>query len=375
MSWILALIYCGILWLVFAKLKLLKFSLPLAFVAASVGPTLIVTLLFCAQYLHPYTTNARSYQEVIPIVPQLRQAGRVIEITVEPNVPVKQGDVLFRVDPVPYQNNVVRLSAALQEAQQSEQVAVASVDLAQASLTRADASLEFATRNRDRIEKLVKTNSVSQEELDQAINRFAEADAAVNQSKASLTQANLSIELAKAKIEQVTTQLADAKYDLEQTTVVAPGDGFVVNLALRNGMLVGGAGTGSVMSFVLERSELTQGIIVAAFNQKNFLRIKEGQFAEVALYGYPGEIFTGHVVNTIQINGEGQLTASGIIPTSLGSPQAAQFVARIKLERGDELRIPGGSQALVAVYTEDVQIAGIPVMFLIRAQSWIRYVL
>ncbi len=375
MSWILAAIYCGLLWLIFAKLKLLRFSLPLAVIAASVGPALIVALLLCAQYLHPFTSTARVYQEVIPVVPQLRQAGRVLEIAVAPNVPIKKGDVLFRVDQLPYQNNVERLTAALDEARQGEQVAVASVAVAQAGLTRAQTNLDFATLDRDRKAKLVETNAVSQEELDIASNRFAEADAAVNQSQAGLTQATLSIELAKAKIVQVSTQLADAKYDLEQTTVVAPGDGYVVNLQLREGMLVGGAGAASVMSFVLNRSELTQGIVAAAFNQKNFLRIKAGQYAEVALYGYPGEIFTGRVVNAIDISGEGQLTASGSIPSNLGSPQAAQFVARIKLDKGDELRLPGGSQAQVAVYTEDVQIAGIPVMFLIRAQSWIRYVL
>lgn len=48
MSWILGLVYCGLLWLVFAKLKLLRLSLPLAILAASLGPALIIALLFCA---------------------------------------------------------------------------------------------------------------------------------------------------------------------------------------------------------------------------------------------------------------------------------------------------------------------------------------
>jgi membrane fusion protein (multidrug efflux system) len=95
MSWILASLYCGLLWLVFSKLKLLKFSLPLAILAASVGPTLIIALLFCAQYYHPFTSTARVFQQVLPVVPQLRQPGRVIEIAVEPNVPIKAGDVLL----------------------------------------------------------------------------------------------------------------------------------------------------------------------------------------------------------------------------------------------------------------------------------------
>lgn len=95
----------------------------------------------------------------------------------------------------------------------------------------------------------------------------------------------------------------------------------------------------------------------------------------MALYGYPGQIFTGRVLNTIDVSGAGQLSASGILPSDLGGMQPAMFVAKIKLNDSDQLRLPGGSQAEVAVYTEDVQIAGIPVMFLIRAQSWMRYVM
>jgi multidrug resistance efflux pump len=375
MSWILAAVYCGLLWLVFAKLKLMRLSLPLAVLAASVGPALIIALLFCAQYFHPFTSDARVFQEVIPVIPQLRQAGRVTEIAIEPNVPIKQGDVLFRVDRIPYENSVSRLSAALEEARQGEQVAAASVEVAKATLTRAESNLDFATRNRDRNQSLIESNSVSKNEYEIALNRFAEADAAVNQAKASLDQARLSIELAKAKTEQVSNQLSDAQYDLEQTTVYAPGDGFVVNLQLQQGMLVGGAGSAAVMSFILDRSESTRGVVVAAFNQKNFLRIRQGQYAEVALFGYPGEIFTGRVQNTIDISGTGQLTASGQLPTDLGPQTPAKFAVRIKLDRGDDLRLPGGSQAMVAVYTDDVQIAGIPVMFLIRAQSWVRYIL
>jgi hypothetical protein len=59
----------------------------------------------------------------------------------------------------------------------------------------------------------------------------------------------------------------------------------------------------------------------------------------------------------------------------LGSSKEATFAVRIKLDNSAKLRIPAGTQAQVAIYTERVQIAGIPIMFLIRAQSWLRYVM
>lgn len=375
MSWLLGLMYCGLLWLIFDKLKLVRLSLPLAILAGSVGPVLIILLLFFAQYLHPYTSTVSVFDEVIPIVPQLRQAGRIARVAVAANTPIRKGELLFEVDEVPYVNNVNRLEAALLEAKQSEKVAEASVDLAQAILKRATANLEFATQDRDRIATLFQTKSASRQDYDASLNRFAEADSSVSQAEASLVQARLSIAVAGAKIDQVDSQLADAKYDLEQTKIYAPGDGFVTNLQLREGMLVGGAGSGAVMSFVVDQNKVDSGVVVATFDQKNYLRIKQGQYAEVALFGYPGEIFTGRVVNTIDVSGAGQLTASGLLPTVLGSPQAVKFAVKIQLDNSEDLRIPGGAQGQAAVYTDDLQIAGIPVMFLIRTESWLRYVL
>lgn len=374
MSWLLGGVYCGLIWLVFAKLKLLRLSLPIAIVLAAAGPLMIVTLLICAQYFHPYTSNARVFQEVVPIAAQLRQPGRVTEVVVEPNQKVAVGDVLFKVDPIPYENTVAQLKAALEEARQGEQAAVASVALAEASLKRAESNLDYATKDRDRTTQLLESKAISKEEFDASSNRYDVADASLNQAIAALTQARLSIDVAKARIQQIESQLASAEYDLSQTTVYAPGDGFVTNLQLRPGMIVSGANA-SVMSFILDSSESNQGIVVAAFDQKNFLRIKPGNYAEVALFGYPGEIMTGRVVNTIDISGDGQLQASGVLPADLGSGPPTKFAVRIKLDRGDELRMPGGSQAQVAVYTSDVQIAGIPIMFLIRANSWMRYLM
>lgn len=373
MSWILGGFYCAFLWLVFAKLRLLKLSLPLALICGSVGPSLIVALLFSAQYYHPFTSNARVFKQTVPIVPQLSRPGRVTEVVVVANQAVNKGDTLFKVDPVPYQNSVTRLTTAVEEAVQNQEVAKSSVELAEASRQRAVANLDFATADRDRKEGLVASKAISTQEYELAVTRYTEANAALAQVEASLTQARLGIGLAAKKIEQAETQLADAEYDLSQTTVVAPGDGYVTNMQLTDGMLVGGM-TGAVMSFVLDSNEQNQGVVIAAFNQKNYLRIKQGQYCEVALFGYPGQIFKARVLTSIDMSGAGQLQASGVLPSDLGPRAAAQFAVKIQLD-DKSVRLPGGSQAQVAVYTENLQIAGIPVMFIIRAQSWLRYLM
>ncbi len=79
----------------------------------------------------------------------------------------------------------------------------------------------------------------SQQSLDNAINAFNQASAAVTQANTNLSQAQISVSSATAEIAQTQTQLDTARFDLEQTTVIAPSDGYIVNLQLREGMMVG----------------------------------------------------------------------------------------------------------------------------------------
>ncbi|HBE71505.1 MAG TPA: HlyD family secretion protein [Planctomycetaceae bacterium] len=371
MSWILGGIYCGIIWLVFAKLKLIRLSLPIAIVLASAGPSMIIALLFCAQYLHPFTPNAVVLERVDPISVQLTRPGRVTEVLVEPNVPVQEGDVLFKVDPIPYRNAVQQREVALAQAKQNVELAQSSVVLAEANQKRATADLDYATKDRDRQAELRESNAASQQELELAQTRYEQASAAFSQSEENLKQTVLSVEVAKADVAASETALDNAKYDLEQTSVLAPANGYVTNLQLREGLLVS-ASSGPVMTFVRDEPETGNGVVVAMFAEKNYLLIKPEQYAEIAMAGYPGQILKGRVINTIDVSGAGQLDATGQLPTTVVDGTPTSFAVRIQLDDAS-LRLPGGARGQVAIYTDNMQIAGIPVMFLIRGKSWLNY--
>lgn len=372
MSWILGGLYCGLIWLVFAKLKLARLSLPIAIVLASVGPSLLLALLFCAQYFHPYTPAAIVLERIDPIIPQLSRPGRVTQIAVQPNVPLQKGQTLFSVDIEPYQNAVRRAEATLAASTQSVALAESSITLAEATATRAEADLVYAKNDRDRYEKLRASGGASQDEFERADTQFRQSKAAMDQAEERVTQSRLNVAVAQAKLNEADVSVEQAKYDLKQTTVTAPDDGYVTNMQLREGMMVGG-GTGAVMTFIRDRDPDNQGIVVATFGEKNFLRIQPDQYAEVAMAAYPGEILTGRVVDVIGVSGNGQLTASGALPSALVSDKPTHYAVRIRLDNAESLRLPGGAQGQAAVYTQDVQIAGIPIMFLIRAKSWLNY--
>src|SRR5580765_1509167 len=104
-------IYSFFVWLIFIKLKWLPWTTPWK-VAVFIFPVIaIAILLLLLNIFAPTTTDVRVVKYVVPIVSQVR--GRVIEVPVQNNRPVKTGDVLFRIDPTPYQNEVNSLAARL----------------------------------------------------------------------------------------------------------------------------------------------------------------------------------------------------------------------------------------------------------------------
>src|SRR6476659_4931304 len=100
MELLLMMIYVAICIAIFKlfRIPVNQWSLSTAVLGGIVG---IFLLLLVMNYNHPFTTNARIYFPVTPILPTVK--GRVIEVPVRVNAPLKEGDVLFRIDARPYQ--------------------------------------------------------------------------------------------------------------------------------------------------------------------------------------------------------------------------------------------------------------------------------
>src|SRR4030095_2476285 len=104
-------VYSFFVWLIFIKLKLLPWTTPWKVGVAIFPVVCIAALLLLLNIFAPTTSDVRVVKYVVPLIAQPR--GRVIEVPVENNRPVKKGDVLFRIDPTPYKNDVSSLEARL----------------------------------------------------------------------------------------------------------------------------------------------------------------------------------------------------------------------------------------------------------------------
>ena len=366
--------YAAIIWLVFDKLRLIRLSLPLALALAAVGPIFAFYVIVSMNNFHPSSADARVFQRVVQVVPHITAPGRVQDVVAQPNAPMKKGDVIFIINPEQFQFDVKRLEAALAAAEQSVPQLKTSVDQATAAAERANVQFNLAKEEFGRQTELFEKNVIAQATLDRAERNLQSAEQAVAGAKAAEDRARLAyqsnIGSENTAVAQVRQQLAQAKYNVEESIVRAPCDGYATNIELVPGAVVSAAA--SVLPFVCDRDERNRGVVVASFMQGPYLRINPGDYAEVVFPMYPGQVFTGRVLTTIDLASQGQLSASGLFPGA-NAPGTSRFAVRIRLDDADKLRLPAGTQGNAAVYTANVQIAGVIRMALMRATSWTNY--
>ena len=234
-----------------------KWTLP---TAALGGLFLIGFILLVMNYNHPFTDNARVYFATTPIMPDVK--GRVIEVPVKANATLKQDDVLFRVDPAPYQFEVEKRRAALAEAEQNVAQLKAGFDAAQATVKRGNSATRSGQGSYERYRQgnenaraggralalLAGRRGEPTHDISRCRRRPAGGD---REGRASARRLPVP-DWRRAYLGRASARRPSGTPSsiLSRTTVRAPGPGFVTQLALRPGMYVIPAPLRPVMVFV-----------------------------------------------------------------------------------------------------------------------------
>jgi len=249
----------------------------------------------------------------VPIVPDV--SGEVIDVPVQANVPIKAGDVLFKIDPTPFEAQVGAIQAQLR---------LAELRLGQMrELASKQASPEF------------------------------------------------NVEQRQSEVDQLKAQLQGAQWNLDKTIVRAPADGFITNLNLRKGARVSNLSLAPVMAFI----DTAQTILAAEIPQNDARYLASGQKVEIALKYLPGKILTGKVETVLQALSTGQEAASGsaVAPRQI---EAAPFIVRVSLDDAELAKtLPAGSAGTAAIFTEHVKASHIIRQVLLRQEAILNYVM
>jgi len=328
---IIILTYAAILWVVFKVFKapINKWTITTSIVVGVFG---IGWIIITMNYNHPYSKEARMYFYTTPVYPRVN--GRVAEVPVEPNSPLQKGDVLFRFDPRPFEDDV--------ESRRAE--------------------MAGAVVERDR----------SKEEYDRSL-ALLERGAG---SERETARWRIQYESAIADVEAGQARLDRALFDLEEEVVVrAPSPGYVTQVRVRAGMALLAQPQGiAAMTFVhSEEPELWAG-----FLQNGLNNIEVGHEAEVIFDAVPGRAFTGRVEKVSSAIAQGQLMPSGELINFDNFAQRAQqgrVAVMIKVEDDlSDYNIPAGAKAEVAIYSENWKPFSIIRKVLLRVKSWKKFI-
>jgi multidrug resistance efflux pump len=281
-----------------------------------VSPLIVLLLLLIGLFI-PMNWGAPQgpalvVRNSVSIVPDV--AGEVIDVPVKANTAIKAGEVLFRIDPVPFQAQVNAIEAQLK---------LASLRLSQMTqLLERDSGRAFDVQQR------------------------------------------------QSEVDHLKAQLESAQWNLDKTTVRAPADGYVTNLALRKGARVASLPLSPVMAFI-DTADTIVGVEIAQINARY---LKSDQPVEVTFKFAPGRIYSGKVESILQAVATGQTQASGlaVMPKEI---QSIPFVVRVRLQDTQfAASLPAGSTGEAAIFTDRVKVAHVIRKVLLRQIAILNYI-
>jgi multidrug resistance efflux pump len=300
--------------MIFFDYKLLKFNLFWKFVVFGIYAGAAMTEIIALGQFTPYSKQLLVESRVLQIAPEF--GGIVKEVQAKANVPLKKGDPLFLMDPAPRQAKVDDIKGQLAEAEEKYKVE----------------------------RRLVRQGAGAREKM--------------------ITLGD--------QVDSLKAELAKAQFNLDNTQIVAPSDGYVVDLQLRAGVFI--RLKVPVMTFI----DTQQYYLIAKVPQRATQWIDPGDEVEVALEMYPGKVFPAGVEDVIWASGKAQFTTTGRLPTQqqVGAPPEARedFVVKIRFKGTDPDRpLRFGAAGLAAIYTGKCAACKFLRQLEIRSESWLNY--
>ena len=235
------------------------------------------------------TDDAQVRQDIVSVSPQVN--GQVVAAFVRNGARVKRGDILFRIDPQPYQVALEQAQAQLASAQLQTTVLRTTASGTGGDITGAEANLAIKRNALGRQQALLKQGFTTRADYEDALNEVRTAETQLSDARARAANASAAVAPGEQpQIAQARAAVDKAKLDLSRTNVRAPMDGVIENAdKLQVGqMAVLGVGMVSLV-------HSTTAWVEANFKEKDVGRMVPGQRATIEVDAYGGQKFDAHV--------------------------------------------------------------------------------
>jgi membrane fusion protein, multidrug efflux system len=250
----------------------------------------IIELYFYHTKRHPSTEDAHIQSHFTKVASLVD--GRVITVNVHPNDNVKQDELLFALDPTPYQLEANAAEAKIKLVESKVRAAKSAIKAAAAQVSKAQIELALVKNQTQKITSLAATGDVPRIEAEKAKAKLAASGKAYQAAVYTLQQNQDTADIhskINPELKAATAEYKAALYKLNHTKYYAPYSGIITNLKLSKGDLVA---TGRPLFVLIDPSNYW---IDANFPEKRLPRIKTGQPASITCNLYPGATLKGKV--------------------------------------------------------------------------------
>jgi HlyD family secretion protein len=294
--------------------------------------------------------------------------GRITHLLVKEGDHVTKGQVVANVESVQPAANVEAQKATIAAARTDISSYIAAEKTAEANVEHAKADLEQKRLDWEREQPLYKAGIVSKSDYDSKKAAYDTDVASLAQAVAGLNQAKAQTASARGHLQ---TQIATLHYNqdaLNKTVSVAPFDGIVTNLPVREGetVVVGIQNAeGSTLMTLADMSVITAEVKV---DETDIVNIQIGQPADVTVDALPGRVFKGHVT---LVGDQALLRSTGVATSqsTTGTEEAKDFKVIVTLDNpSNELR-PGLSTTAKITTARKSNVLSLPIQALTMHNS------
>ncbi len=302
------------------------------------------------------TDNAYLEQNRVSITAD--QSGRIVDVAVRENQAVKKGDLLFKIDPQPYQIALDQADAAVAAARLQVEQLRSTWQQAVAEEKSAEETLDYQQKVFARQQDLLKRGVSSNADFDAAENNLRNAEQALALAKEKVSGAltalggNPDIPTDQhPSVMQAQAARASAALALEQTAVYAPADGVVSQTdRLRVGQYVTNPAMAPTVLMTLV--ETSTAYVEANFKETDLTHMRVGQPATITFDAYPDQTFQAEVESIDAGTG----SAFSLLPAQNASGNWVKVVQRVPVRLKidgdlDIAAVPAGLSASVDVDT------------------------
>ncbi len=302
-----------------------------------------------------YVTTDDAYVGAQKVLLTPDVSGKIVDVEVKEGQRVKAGDVLFRIDPVPFELALRQSEAALATARTDYETTRSNLDTYDQMIALADEATRLRQRDVERKDALVKSSFGSQLDLDNARATFVTArtqleflrqqrDSALNRM---LGDAKLPLEKYPAYA-QALARRDDAQRNVDLSTLRAPIDGTAAQVDnIQLGRFVS-AGT-PVFSII----DTARPWVDANPKESDFTYVRAGQPVTVTVDAFPDHVFSA----TIGSLSPGTGAQFAILPPQNATGNFVKVVQRVPVriyfDENDKLvrRLKAGMSTYVSIDT------------------------